>query len=337
MPSIAYNFAIPTLFALTALGAFCVAFNLVQAFGRWVHDRSYWLKNPIVIGVIAAVFVVFMGNLGGVQEVQQQISKYGGETFQSTITPLKQVVDTVQGAAKMAADKTALKDLMRPEWWYFTPTREIPAPQTEAGPISEFPYFTFLYADLHAHMIAMPITLLVLALAVGWLTRPPLWTWGGIVSIGLGGLAAGALRPTNTWDYPTYLVIGVAALFIGHVGQRTARSHLDVGAFRRAHRGFVLIGIVAFMPFTRNYATAYSSIEEWKGSLTPWWAYLNIHLLFLFPIVTFIVWEIKRWGWRWWRALWKTVLKRWHWAVILGRLIVVAADRAAAVSASTGR
>ncbi len=31
VPSIAYNFAIPTLFALTALGAFCVAFNLVQA------------------------------------------------------------------------------------------------------------------------------------------------------------------------------------------------------------------------------------------------------------------------------------------------------------------
>ncbi len=41
MPAIAYNFAIPTLFALTGLGAFCVAFNLVQAFGRWVHDRTY--------------------------------------------------------------------------------------------------------------------------------------------------------------------------------------------------------------------------------------------------------------------------------------------------------
>ncbi len=69
--------------------------------------------------------------------------------------------------------------------------------------------------------------------------------------------------------------------------------------------GFVAIGFVAFMPFTRNYATAYSSIEDWKGSLTPWWAYLNIHLLFLFPIVTLIMWEIKRWGWRWWRALWQ--------------------------------
>ena len=28
-------------------------------------------------------------------------------------------------------------------------------------------------------------------------------------------MAAGALRATNTWDYPTYLVIGIAALFMG--------------------------------------------------------------------------------------------------------------------------
>ncbi len=42
-----------------------------------------------------------------------------------------------------------------------------------------------------------------------------MWAWGGIASIGLGGLAAGALRPTNTWDYPTYLVIGAVALVFG--------------------------------------------------------------------------------------------------------------------------
>jgi YYY domain-containing protein len=287
-----------------------------------VHDQSYWLKNPAVIGVIAAVFVVFMGNLGGVQVVQQQISKYGGETFQSTITPLKQVVDTAQGVAKMTADKVELKSLMRPEWWYFTPTREIPAPTSEAGPISEFPYFTFLYADLHAHMIAMPITLLVLALAVSWLTRPPLGTWGGVVSIGLGGLAAGALRPTNTWDYPTYLVIGAVALFMGTWANEPLDRISTWVRFILRTVGFVLIGFVAFMPFTRSYATAYSSIEEWKGSFTPWWAYLNIHLLFLFPIVTFIIWEIKRWGWRWWRTVWRG-LKSWRWVAILGGVILV--------------
>jgi YYY domain-containing protein len=169
-------------------------------------------------------------------------------------------------------------------------------------------------------MIAMPITLLVLALAVSWLTRPPRWMWGGIVSIGLGGLAAGALRPTNTWDWPTSLVIGAAALFIGTWATEPLDRISSWVRFLARVTGFVLIGFVAFAPFTRNYATAYSSLEEWKGSLTPWWAYLNIHLLFLFPIVTFIIWEIRRWGWRWWRALWQTAFKPWRWAVILGGL-----------------
>ena len=327
MPSIAYNFAIPTLFALTALGAFCVAFNLVQAIDKWGlptrrRDQSNWRKKPIVIGVIAAVFVVFMGNLGEVQQLQEQISLLSPSTFKSSIQPVKQIVDTAQGLSKMVFENAPLN--YRSEWWYFTPTREIPAPPGEAGPISEFPYFTFLYADLHAHMIALPLTLLVLALAVSWIKRPPLWAWGGIASIALGGLAAGALRPTNTWDYPTYLVIGVVALFFGMWANEPLGKMSTWVRFIARIVGFVVIGFVAFMPFTQNYATAYSSIEGWQGSLTPWWAYLNIHLLFLFPIATLIIWEIKRWGWRWWRALWRTVLKHWRWAVILAGLVIAA-------------
>jgi YYY domain-containing protein len=320
MPSIAYNFAIPALFALTAIGAFSVAFNLVQGAVHWARGRAYWLKNPLVIGVIAAVFVVFMGNLGEAQLLQDKISELSQSTFQSSIRPVEQLVRTAQGLGKMALEDQPLN--MRPEWWYFTPTREIPAPPTEAGPISEFPYFTFLYADLHAHMIALPLTLLALALAASWITRLPEWSWGGAVSIGLGGLAVGALRPTNTWDYPTYLLIGAAALIIGLWAQEPLRQTSTWLKLIGRLTGFVLIGFVAFMPFTRSYATAYSSVEAWQGSLTPWWAYLNIHLLFLFPIATFIVWEIKRWGWRWWRALWRTWLKNWHWVVIAGLVIV---------------
>ena len=59
--------------------------------------------------------------------------------------------------------------------------------------------------------------------------------------------------------------------------------------------------------------------------MTPLWAWLNVHLLFLFPIVTFLIWEIRRWGWRWWRAVWNTVLGQWRWAVILAGLIGAAA------------
>ena len=69
VPAMAYNFAIPTLFALTALGAFSAAYNLVSAINA--RPRGWTLRNPIVIGLIAAVFVTAMGNLG---EAQQMLS-----------------------------------------------------------------------------------------------------------------------------------------------------------------------------------------------------------------------------------------------------------------------
>ena len=81
--------------------------------------------------------------------------------------------------------------------------------------IAEMPYFTFLYGDLHAHMMAMPVTLLALA----WLLAEILgagrrlrtW-WEAGLAVGIGALAVGLLRPTNTWDWITYLLLGAAGL-----------------------------------------------------------------------------------------------------------------------------
>ena len=50
----------------------------------------------------------------------------------------------------------------RPTFDFWRSTRSI---GPEPGPIHEFPYFTFLYGDLHAHMVSMPIQ--VAAVAVG--------------------------------------------------------------------------------------------------------------------------------------------------------------------------
>ena len=51
----------------------------------------------------------------------------------------------------------------RPPFDFWRSTRFI-GPE-EPGPIHEFPYFTFLYGDLHAHMLSMPLQ--VAAVAVG--------------------------------------------------------------------------------------------------------------------------------------------------------------------------
>ena len=328
MPEVAYNFAIPTLFAMTALGAYCVAFNLVSARERQPREpqpngpRSI-VGKPVVVGLIAALFVAAIGNLGEVQVISEQISQQivGPTTFNSSLPGVKWAYDTILGLGKMIFQGAQLN--FRPEWWYFTPTRLIPASPGEAGPIAEFPFFTFLYADLHAHMIDMPLTLLALALALSWVRKIPRRTWAGIGSIVLGGLVVGSLRATNTWDYPTYLAIGGAALLLGTFAAERF-DQFDTWV-RLAIRGIAFVGLslIFWIPFSSHYATAYSSAEMWNGSVTPLWAYLNVHLLFLFPVVTFMVVEFIRWGWRWWRRVWKMVLGEWTIMLILAGLLAV--------------
>lgn len=101
--------------------------------------------------------------------------------------------------------------------WYWAPTRIIAELPNGAGrgAIAEMPYFTFLYGDLHAHMLAFPITLLVLL----WLVAEIIGAGRGLrtpveagIALGIGALAVGVLRPTNSWDWITYLLLGGAAL-----------------------------------------------------------------------------------------------------------------------------
>ncbi len=80
-------------------------------------------------------------------------------------------------------------------------------------PITEFPFFTVLYADLHAHLIALPLTLLALAFVVSVVLAKCRWpsTLDGALGFFIGALALGSLRPTNTWDLPTFLLLAMVA------------------------------------------------------------------------------------------------------------------------------
>ncbi|MBI5564990.1 MAG: glycosyltransferase family 39 protein, partial [Chloroflexi bacterium] len=127
VPAIAYNFAIPTLFAMTALGAFTAAYNLVTGIDRGVQsadrERHWNLRNPLIIGLIAAIFVTFMGNLGETQQLTVEIEKQivPDLEFKSTIPGVELIVKTTAGLGKMLFEGKPLN--YRPEWWYFTPTR----------------------------------------------------------------------------------------------------------------------------------------------------------------------------------------------------------------------
>jgi YYY domain-containing protein len=279
VPAIGYNLVVPLLVALTGVGAFSAAYNL---FGG--HRRGAMLA-----GAMGLVFTVVLGNLGVVHLIRTALITLGGEPFPSTIPVFAETVAMFRGLWQVIAHGTSLP--LRIEAWYWHPTRIIPAWPGEAGPITEFPAFTFLYGDLHAHMIALPLTLLALALAVYWMrSRRPTW-----LSLALGGLAIGALYPTNTWDYPTYLALGVVGLALGTTQTANRKSQIASRLWGFVGRAAALIGlsVVLYLPYLQHYAAGYTSVEMWRGSRTPADIYLWIHGIVLFPLVTRMVIEIR--------------------------------------------
>jgi YYY domain-containing protein len=92
---------------------------------------------------------------------------------------------------------------------WFAPSRVVP------GTINEFPWFSFLLQDLHAHVLALPFTVLALAFALQVVLVGPRGdaAWRGVAEALAAGLAVGALYPVNSWSYPVaagLLVLAVA-------------------------------------------------------------------------------------------------------------------------------
>lgn len=296
IPSVAYNLAVPSLFALTGLGAYTVAANLSGTDKRKGNRAGLW-------GIL---LVIILGNLGEARLLFKGYEAVGNVQFDSLIPGYPATVSALVGLWKNVVNKVPLG--FRPEWWYWDATRVIPFAQGEVGPINEFPAFTFLYADLHAHMMAFPITLVALSIVIQWAVGGGLRVkkregWLSYIqcafpqpfsSLLLAGLVAGALRATNTWDYPTYLTLmALASLFPLFRALRLNKNTAS-GAQRpnwsfylRFLTPLVVFGIaeLLFLPFSRNYAVVYSSFEPWEGSRTTLGIYFIMYGLFLFPIM----------------------------------------------------
>ncbi len=163
------------------------------------------------------------------------------------------------------------------------------------------PYFTFIYGDLHAHMVSMPLQLFAMAfilhevITAGMEKRRM-----RLLAIMLGAIAVGMLRATNTWDWITYMVFGVVGL--GYTWAMRTRAFKWTLLSRRALidgvvsvGGFVLITFAAAVPYLTWFVSTYNSVLPWVEGKAPIWGYLTIHGLFLFVIVSLLAWDTMRW------------------------------------------
>jgi len=319
VPSIAYNFLLPTWFALVALGAFAIGFSLVSSLKLQVSDeRPATFDLPLISGIAASFLSVFLGNLGTIQFIFNSIQRIPlqGAGVPTETGTFERWGLTLQGLWKMITEGAQMP-IGRGDW-YWNPSRVIPpGPGNE---ITEFPLFTFLYSDLHAHMLVMPIALFIIAWAVSFvLSRAQLTRGEWIGSFFIGALAIGALKPTNTWDLYTYYLL--AAIAMGYAIYKNsltlALSLWERGLqlpspLRRGAGGEVnwlgkiifaigfpillyVLSSLLYYPFTYWWGQAYNSVQYWDATRTPLGSYFTQWGLFLFIITAWLAWETREW------------------------------------------
>lgn len=227
LPSIAFNLATASFFALSFTTAFGIGFNLT---------------GKIKYGVITAYFVTIAGNLVGFFQLMDIFRK-----------------------------ENAINNMFSFNYW--TSSRVIP------DTINEFPFFSFLQGDLHAHMISITFQLLVILLLLDCMKSNSL----GWDSILIMGLSLGFLYPLNSWDYPIYLVLAILVIAYNQLIRKKdyLKSVASIAIMTAA-------SYLLYLPYHLSYKID-KTISLVPSGRTSMIFYIAIYGLFLLLIYTFVL------------------------------------------------
>ena len=294
LPTTAFNLAVPLFFALTLTGAYSLGYNLaagVRCSGirNWdsngtgaVQSSTSRMLPPVLCGLTAAFFTAVVANLDGIVQLAQAV-------WDKAVHGLAWPGFDFWRSSRMIPP---LDSFDPPALAFWLPDF-IPGEAGSSWHITEFPFFTFLFADLHAHLMVIPFTLLTLGLGLCLVAGLRNGGRGWLVALSLTlAVTVGSLWAINSWDYPSYLLlvmglIGLAVLF----SRGSPRRKLLL--FAGLAVGVVVVSILSFWPFHQYYETFNDglSASRWR---TPVERFLGIHGLFLFVIVSYLAVRTRR-------------------------------------------
>jgi len=200
-------------------------------------DEGYNLAFALLAALSASAVFTFAGTLWAAARARLHAVRGGPVAVGVIAVLLCLVLGNLAGAR-------AWLDATDPPGGYdwFAPSRVV------GDTITEFPWFSFLLGDLHAHVLALPFTFVALAFALQVVLAGPRGdaVWRGVAEAFAAALAIGALYAVNSWSYPVAAGLLVLAVL------SWLRDPASAG--RRAYAvvwtGLVLLaGVVLMLPF----------------------------------------------------------------------------------------
>jgi YYY domain-containing protein len=269
---VAFNLAVAMIFALSAIGAYGVVYDLLlgttvpqsskstSRTGTTVPHRPSAPRNYCsAYALFGPFFLLIISNLEGfLHSIHTRGILWGYNAAGQLTSNFWKWLD--------------IKDLNQPPaqpftwaptqfWWWWRASRVLQDYDLTGHVkeiIDEFPFFSYLLGDLHPHVLAMPFALLAIALSLNLSLGGGRGQFGITVPLGttvpllFGALTLGGLAFLNTWDFPIYLILFCGAYLLGRVEE--GRSGL---ARELLLLGFALgvSGALLYLPFYLGFSS----------------------------------------------------------------------------------
>ncbi len=309
--SVAHNLGTALVFGLGATGAYGVVYNLIQTTadrrlpaaedGRNLlgietlpasgQPRSAVANRSPLLAFLGPLFILLISNLEGFLEILHARGLFWRLSVSGEMTSgfwkWLDILDLNQPPTGPLG--WVPRTFGTGNWWWWRASRVLQDYNFTHAPreiIDEFPFFSFLLADLHPHVIAIPFALLAMGLALnlylgggcGRINLPGQFHWElSKSSFLLAAVALGSIFFFNASDFPFYVALVAGAYALGRIkdglhytNQETVDpqpSDLRSPAFQLlfdfASLGVALgaAGYLLYLPFHLSFSSQVSGIN----------------------------------------------------------------------------
>ncbi|HWS24487.1 MAG TPA: DUF2298 domain-containing protein [Anaerolineales bacterium] len=296
--SLGFNLMIASVFGMAALSAYSIMARMLAADFFQMGKGNEHKKR--ISALLAPLFVLIISNAEGFLELLHSLGVgwNNGGVFWRWLN-IKELIEAPAGPAGW-----------NPRFWFWWRASRVISDYDLNGNhievIDEFPFFSFLLGDLHPHVLAIPIVLLLIGMAAEFFLRAknsleeekP-----GFISNQRGfllfyGFLLGTLGFTNTWDFPIYFGLILLLIIFFHYRSST----WDSGLILNSVLSLIWMLIMAFIPFLPFYVTFSSQ----AGGLLPniafptstpqlWVMFLPLFIPVFFLLITLNIQKETAW------------------------------------------
>ena len=221
-PEFVFQFGLATYVSLAVVGVMTIVVNIVGFSKKRTSVKSTISFAAVKLGLLTAFIFAIAGTFDGIRRYHQQFREIDKWNILSHWPVVGDFFEFFGGFMAWVQG-TPLPSY---DWW--SPTR------VNSGnfDITEFPFFTFIFGDLHPHLMGMSIFMLLVGLSLAYIFS----CYEGrflhsIVLASTLGFIMAISKMMNTWDTPTLCLIVLVALSLGGACYR-----MDVDSLSLANR-----------------------------------------------------------------------------------------------------